>query len=323
MKRLSREFKIGLFGLGMVILLYLGINFIKSQDIFSRNRTFYAIYDNSDGLEASSPVVIKGYRVGTVDEVRYDMPTRRVIVEISVKRDYPLPLDSEAKITSTSLLGNKVIELRLGNSLTNMESGDTIRSVIEPGLLELASGEYEQLKEKATSLVEQLSQALTGVNQVLSKQNVDNITGLLTNLNSASQNVDQLVANEVTMTLQELQTLASVLRQTGPQINNVVDKISLTADSLSITVPALLTNAANAVDELNTALAAINNQDGTVGKLIHDKALYTHLSNASASLTLLLQDFRHNPGRYVHFSVFGGGTKNKDRSSKAKSKDNQ
>ena len=62
-KKFSREARIGMFGIAMLLLLYLGINYIKSRDIFSRDNTYYAVYDNSDGIEASSPVTIKGFRV--------------------------------------------------------------------------------------------------------------------------------------------------------------------------------------------------------------------------------------------------------------------
>lgn len=44
----------------------------------------------------------------------------------------------------------------------------------------------------------------------------------------------------------------------------------------------------------------------SAGKLIYDRELYDNLTEASESLTLLLQDLKANPGRYIHISVFGG-----------------
>ena len=48
--KFSREAKIGVFGITMILLLYLGINFIKSQDIFRGDNTYYAVYENADGI---------------------------------------------------------------------------------------------------------------------------------------------------------------------------------------------------------------------------------------------------------------------------------
>lgn len=42
-----------------------------------------------------------------------------------------------------------------------------------------------------------------------------------------------------------------------------------------------------------------------MGRLMQDESLYENLANATRQLDLLLQDFRLNPKRYVHVSMFG------------------
>lgn len=310
-KKLSREVKIGIYGVSMILLLYLGVNFIKSQNLFSRNNTFYATYDNAAGVESSSPVVIKGFRVGTVENVRYDIKSADVIVEFSVIDTYPIPANSEAKITSASLMGGKVIELKLGDSPTMMNDGDTIRSLIEPGLMEAVSGEYDKLKAQASTLIEQLSKALFSINAVLSEQNVANLSGTLANLNSATGSIDHLVKTDVSQVVANLNELSVTLKEAGPQITNIVNNVSTMSDSAKLSLPELLTNANRAITQLEGAIASLNAGEGSAGKLLHDEELYGNLLEASDNLTLLLEDFKANPKRYIHFSVFGGNTKNK------------
>ncbi len=55
----------------------------------------------------------------------------------------------------------------------------------------------------------------------------------------------------------------------------------------------------------------VNNGDGTLGLLVNDKQMYDNLNNASKNLDSLMIDLKENPKRYVHFSVFGGGKKDK------------
>jgi phospholipid/cholesterol/gamma-HCH transport system substrate-binding protein len=56
---------------------------------------------------------------------------------------------------------------------------------------------------------------------------------------------------------------------------------------------------------INDMMAKIEGGEGSLGKLVNDKALYNNLADASRELDLLLQDFRLNPKRYVNVSVFG------------------
>lgn len=300
----------------MILLLYLGINFIKSQDIFSRNQTFYAIYENSGGIQASSPVVVKGFRVGTVEAVQYDILTGKIVTEFSVKGEYPIPANSEAKIASTSIMGGVVIDLKLGDSNQMLQSGDTIKSLIEPGLKEALSGEYERLKAQATTLIDQISKALVSINAVLSEKNVNNLSATLENVQSMSGNLDRMVKGDVSQMLANLNELSVTLKEAGPKITNIADNVSTLSDSVKYSIPQMISKGNLAIDQLNTALAAINAGEGSAGKLLKDEQLYMNLIEASDNLTLLLEDFKANPNRYIHFSVFGGNTKNKGVKSK-------
>lgn len=301
-KLFSREVKIGIYGICMILLLYLGINFIKSQDIFSRENSYYAVYDNSYGIEASSPVTVKGLRVGTVDRVRYDVPTGKIVVEFSVKRAYPVPADSKAKIASASLLGATVLDLQLGSEQRILESGDTVPALTEPRLMEAAG----ELKDKANDLLADVSQALEGVNAILSAENVEHLSGVLANAHSISASVNRIVAEELNGTMQNLHALSAELNTARPKIARIVERMETIADSLSVSVPILLADAIQTIDKLNKTMTAVNDAEGSVGKLIYDKALYDNLTEASQNLALLFQDIKEHPGRYVHFSIFGG-----------------
>lgn len=307
-KRISREVKIGIYSISMIVLLYLGINFIKSKKLFSSDHVFYATYSQADGIEVSSPVVIKGFRVGTVDKISFDIKNSTVVVKMSVDKDYPIPSDSKAKISATSLLGGKVIDIQLGNAATELKSGDAIESSMDQNLLEVAGDEYAKLKTMASTMIEQLSKALSNLNAVLSDENVKNISGTLANLNSMSSNLDGLVTSEgknIKTLIENLNQVSLSLKQDAPKLGYTLDNVQQLTDSLTNTIPAVVANFNQTIDQLNSTLAKINRGEGSIGKLANDEQLYDNLISASNSLTLLLQDFKANPRRYIQFSVFG------------------
>ena len=57
---MRREVKIGIFAVLMIGALWAGIRFLKGFDIFSRNAVYYAAYDQVDGVQNASPILIRG-----------------------------------------------------------------------------------------------------------------------------------------------------------------------------------------------------------------------------------------------------------------------
>ena len=56
--------------------------------------------------------------------------------------------------------------------------------------------------------------------------------------------------------------------------------------------------------ETQKLLSAINQQQGTAGKLLYDQQFYDKLMGISTELDELIKDFKKNPRRYIKFSVF-------------------
>ena len=100
---MKREVKIGIFAVLMIGCAWAGIRFLSGIDIFRRNSEYYAAYDRINGVQAASPVIMQGVKVGTVTGIRFD-PRRsdKVVLQLTIKRQYALPADSEAQIVRTA-----------------------------------------------------------------------------------------------------------------------------------------------------------------------------------------------------------------------------
>ena len=86
----------------MIVAAWAGIRFLQGLDIFSRNAVYYASYDQVSGIQAASPILLKGVKVGTVTGISLD-PQRsdNVVLQFTIKRQYRIPKDSKPRSSAT------------------------------------------------------------------------------------------------------------------------------------------------------------------------------------------------------------------------------
>lgn len=294
---MKKEVKIGIYALLIFLGAWAGIRFLSGADIFGRSDVYYAYYDNTNGLQAASSVVIRGVKVGNVSSVSISAqdPTK-VEVALAVSKDYKIPVDSKAKIFSASLMGGQAIEIILGNQTATLEPGDTITSAVEVGMFDAISSEFGDIKEKLVVVMDNISTTLVTLNTLVDSNNA-NISAAIANLNGILADLEksQIVAN--------LDSFTGTLKNNGEKIDSIVSSVNNLAVSLD--EQQMGEKLAAAVENLSTLLAKFNSTEGTVGSLVNDKELYANLAQASENLSALLGDLKQNPKRYVHFSLFG------------------
>ena len=305
--KLSREFKIGFFGILMIAALYWGINFLKGRDLFTSSVHYYAVYDQVNGLQSSAAVLIKGYKVGSISDISFD-PERsdKVVVEFSIKSKFKIPDDTNARIFSDGLMGGKAVELELGKSAKYLQQGDTLFSEINKDFLEVAGSEFEFLKQRANDVINQLMITLGHINTLMA-DNKDNLNATFTNIASISGNLNEVIAgekNNVREIVQNLNELSKTLNGKSGQIDRIVTNVENFSDSLSKSkIPTMIAQVTTTLESLNTTLEKVNHGDGTVGRFLNDQALYDELVDATANLSALLEDLKAHPCRYINRSL--------------------
>ena len=73
---MKREVKIGIFAVAMIGVAWAGIRLLKGFDIFSRNVEYYAAYDQINGVQNASPIMMKGVKIGSVTRLSFDPALR-------------------------------------------------------------------------------------------------------------------------------------------------------------------------------------------------------------------------------------------------------
>ncbi len=302
-----REIKVGILAAVCLFLLFFGFNFLKGVNIFSPTNSYHGAFYNLHGLEEQAAVNILGHKVGQVDKISYDFTRDSAFtIDISINRDIVLPQGTRMALVADGLLGGMAIELQLPSNSDSgltaersnsdsglIEKGSFLPTIYVPGLMESVQGELlahvDEAIRSVDSLVAGLRQQMEGNHLQNTLTNIDRISGDLTDVSS---DLKHMMNNQV------------------PTIVNNADKAvanlnTITTDLQNADLAATVARVDTAVDGVNSIIADVRSQDGTLGQLIYNKSLYNHIDATVVSADSLLVDIKANPKRYVQISVFG------------------
>ena len=298
--KLSYEFKTALLVLSGIFLFIVMINYLKSNDIFVSDRSFYAIYDDVEGVSTGTPVTISGFNVGSVQDIRFYGNNSELLLKFRVENDFEFSTNSIAQIYETGLIGGKALAIIPVEGKNLAVSGDTLQSDIAPGLTELVNDKLSPLQEKIESMVVSADSLLIAVNSVFDTSTKENLTSSIENfsltIESAKKSIDVLEkvigGNE--------NSLNSIINNMDVSLKNF-SELSENFDELDLVIENLSKSSAN----INSITSEIKSGDGLVNKVVYDEGFVKSLDEISSNINLLLEDLRMNPKRYVHFSLFG------------------
>ena len=115
---------------GALVLLVAGVfvfyAFAKSDRSGPSGYEIFARFDRIDGLKRGADVTVSGVKVGSVTGFELDGKTYQAVVRMSVVSNVELPIDTNAKVISESLLGGMVVVLEPGGDKQMIKNGGEI-----------------------------------------------------------------------------------------------------------------------------------------------------------------------------------------------------
>ena len=308
---MSKEVKVGLIGVIGLVFFSLGSNFLKGIDFFSPVSRFYAVYENVDGLIVANPIIVNGYSVGRVSDIRILQDRdNKILVSMDIDKDLIIGINSKATLSSNDFLGSKAIVLSIGDINSPINEGDTIMSEIAGGLSELL--------EKATPITDNLGVTISRLNDILAslRGSGDMITTTLDNLNNVLTNTNDLIDNNeetITTTLENLNSLTDDLSKKLSDIDPIIKGAN---DMISNLNRVDFENTFNQIDILLTSMNGVfddieSGEGGTLSLLLSDDSLYNNLNKTAFDLDKLLQHINENPKHF--FAPLGKSRKKIER----------
>ena len=301
---MSKELKIGIFVVAVLVISFFTINYLRGEDIFNREIELTSRFENLEGLVASAPVYIKGYKAGKVSEVVYDSAESDFKVTCAVSKEFVIPSDSKMTIYSVDIMGGKGIRIDLGSSSQAAQDGDTLTPSFEVGLMDGLAGEIAPLMKKVNGVLDSLSVTVSGVNRMLSAENQKNISSILAHLDDTMSDLNAL-SSAVGGKSDEIQTVIDNVAGISAKLSGIADQVGTTMTEVNTFAGKInSTDIEGLVKSVAGLLENINNPEGTVGRLMNDDSVYNSVDILLNDINELITKIQENPRRYFKISVF-------------------
>ena len=286
-----------------IILFIFGFNYLKGTSLIDRQKTLYAVYEEVDGLLVGANVMINGLSIGNVTELEFLKNSTKILVTLKVKDELNFSSKSTASIYETGVLGGLAISIEpLFDRESIVQTGDTLRSSVRPGLTELINRQIEPLSRQLQSTITSVDSIFSGASSVLNKQTQLNIKESIEVLTSAINSINN-----------SAYIIEGTLTEKNDKISKSIDNIESISENLSKVTKELnefglsnvLVDLKESTEGINSVIQNLNSDSSSLGKLINKDELYENLNSSIISLNNLIDDINENPKKYVHFSIFG------------------
>ncbi len=256
-------------------------------------------FDRVPGLQVGNPVTFRGVRVGKVLSIFLD--GGRPIVALGFSDVADLPVDSRFLLKSDGLLGGQMIEVQLGQSEQDLADGAVVNGISDAGIGAIvAQGEQT------------IGRLRGAIDSIASADNLAHLNGMLARIDTTTRHLNRLLGDPQLEEMIDSLALATgdargLMRDNRKNLTLALADLTATLATLA-RVSAQMETTAVALQKtfvnFDTISAQIRDGRGTVGRLVHDDAVYEHLDRTLTSVDSLVADIRRNPKRYFSFSVF-------------------
>ena len=226
----------------------------------------------------NSAVKMAGVTVGIIKEITLEDNLARI--DLSVQGHLQITRSSKIEIRALGLLGNKHVEIILGNPSDPMvQDGGQILSARDTGSLQAIMNEVGQISKQLGEVAESLNTATTnGDNTTPLGRIVLNIEALTADLRDVVGGNKEKMNNIITQVDSITKSIDQFINDEGDEgFKTAWKKVTKSLSKLDKTI--------NNVEEIT---GKINDGEGTLGRLVNDEETVEEVNAAVANINSLL-----------------------------------
>jgi phospholipid/cholesterol/gamma-HCH transport system substrate-binding protein len=292
------EIKVGITILVGVIMLVMGIVWLKGITFKPNTFQVSIVFNNTSGLQIGDGVTVSGMRVGKVSDIVLESDS--VVVVVNLSNSVNLKTDASAIISSVDFFGGKRIELFSGRSDQAFDKQSKLHGIREPDLTELTS-QFRDIAVDVKGTLQKVDSVLIGVNGFIGDKSVmASLKKAIYNLDSTTSRVKLIIDNSE----YKIDTVLSRLSSSTKTFKALLEKTDGHIDTAFGNVAAVTKTVVRITASLDSISNKIQRGEGTLGKMIYDDSIYKKLDHATAQIDSLLTAVRQK-GMKINVKLFG------------------
>jgi len=283
---------------GAAVLVAFGLLLATLMAITGRGGAqtqYHVYYDNVTGLAYGAPVFYEGYRIGQVDAIEPERNGRtRYKVFLDVRKDWPIPDDSVARLQSSGLLADMSVGIKEGESPQMLKPGSEIKGLgggdLFAAMNDLAGELTVLTRDRIRPLIDTLAtriDSITGTIDDNLPEIVVQTRELMVKLNTAAANVNDIVggANKqaIADTLADIRAVADELDETKARADALLSSLNATVEENRPEIRQTVLDLQQTVSAIATRIDAITH----------------HLESSSRNIDEFSREIRRNPNRLL------------------------
>lgn len=294
----SVELRVGIVVVAAIILLILGIVWVKRYRFNVVRYDYSVIFPNVGALEKGDPVTISGVKKGEVEEIK--LYQGDVLVTFNLTQDVILKEDAKFTVMNIGLMGERYIEIFTGHSDKLLDLSKPVRGYYDTGIPEIMG-----MMGEAVTDIRNLVSHLEGA--VGTKWSQESIIEITRNLRKVSNDLNQMMEKNKDKFNRSVDDLSYASSELKSLVKDNKGKLQSTMDNFASS-STRLDSVTTSLQEVSTSLKGftqkIEKGEGTMGKLVQDSSLYLDLRKTTQDLDSLILDIKANPKKYIKLKVF-------------------
>lgn len=313
----SYKLKVGYTVFVGLIIFFVFVILVGTEGYyFSKTYNLNILLKSTQGLIEGGKVSLGGLKIGQIKKIDFATVNNENLVKINLelldKYSHQITEHSYATIETNGLLGDKMINISLGNPVDKpLKEGDYLP------LKETFS--FDDFSDKIGPLIDNINDFTSNLkiitdtiksgkgnfarfmlgSEATSKINssLKNLSMFTSNLNNQNSTLGKLVNDD---------KLYNDLSAISLDLKSIINNAKSGKGSLGkfLTDDSLYTNINQLSEKLNKASESLQNDSTFAGGLLNDKDGYKKLILLIDELKALVTDIKNNPEHYINLSIF-------------------